>query len=87
MTETNTAEPETSEGPALSPRREDLDGYWQSVLDDLEERLDSALRRFERRAKRSRRLKAERDLEEARNNVLRAEIEQLRAELGRRDPP
>ena len=66
---------------AETPRREDLDPYWQLTLDDLEDRLDIALRRRRSLARRSRRYKRERDLEQARNAVLRSRVDQLEARV------
>lgn len=63
------------------PRREDLDPHWQSVLDDLESRLAYESRRRLSLLRRSRRHRRERDQEQARNNVLRAEIANLKATL------
>lgn len=59
--------------------REDLDPHWQATLDDLEARLEAAVRRRETLLRRSKRYKGERDLERVRNDVLRAELARLDA--------
>lgn len=62
-------------------RREDLDPYWQDVLADLEDRLDVALRRLERARRRALTQRRRKNLEQARNSVLRTELARLQAAL------